>query len=282
MLTANFLVNDRKILENKISKMKKGGAASLHVITDFDRTLTKMAKEGYLISTSYDPINERLDPKFKRLTDQMTEHYLPIELSKKFSLQEKSRKMEEWWGKYFALSLEYGMRESIILDAVKSMKINFRPGARRFLDILDKQGIPLLIFSAGVGNIIRQGLKSAGKLTPNIHIISNFFEYDAKGKAIGYTRPLIHTFNKNESQVKNSDYASQIVKRKNLILLGDSLGDPGMADGMEHECVIKIGFYNHAQDESLQKKYLKCYDVLIMNNAGMEYVNGLLKEIVKR
>jgi HAD superfamily hydrolase (TIGR01544 family) len=280
MSSKNVLIKDLPSLEKKISKMKKGGASMLHVISDFDRTLTMMAKGGYAASASYDPISQGLGTNFEELTKQMTAHYIPIELSKTHHLRVKIKKMTEWWDRYYEEAVKHGMHKGIITDALKQMKASFRQGSAEFFSLLSKNKVPLLIFSAGTGDIICECLKAINQDKANVHVISNFFEFDKKGRAIGYNKPLIHTYNKNESHLKGSAYKNTIAKRKNVILLGDSLGDPDMAKGMGHECLIKIGFYNHAKDNDLVKKYLKGYDLLIMGNGDMSYVNKLLREII--
>ena len=63
-----------------------------------------------------------------------------------------------------------------------------------------------MIFSAGLGNLIEEFLKSENKLTNNIHIISNFFKFDKNGKSISYTHPLVHSLNKSEIQLKHHAY----------------------------------------------------------------------------
>jgi 5'-nucleotidase len=173
------------------------------------------------------------------------------------------------------------MCKEIILGPVKKLQLDFRQGAIEFLKMLSKEKIPLLIFSAGAGDIIHESLKKNKLWASNIHIVSNFFKYDTSGKAVSYTMPLIHPFNKNESCVKKSKYKSQIAKRKNVILLGDSLGDLTMAKGMKHDCIIKIGFYNHEYDKERISKHKKGYDVIITGNKDMRYANWLLKEIIK-
>lgn len=61
----------------------------------------------------------------------------------------------------------------------------------------------------------------------------------------GFEGQLIHTFNKNEGALNNCQYFSQIDERRNVLLLGDSLGDLRMADGIDNlEICLKIGFLN--------------------------------------
>lgn len=68
---------------------------------------------------------------------------------------------------------------------------------------------------------------------------------------------MIHVLNKNEVAIKNTDYYNLIRERSNVILLGDSLGDAKMADGIDHaENVLKIGFIFE------QVKHLIFYDIL--------------------
>lgn len=79
-------------------------------------------------------------------------------------------------------------------------------------------------------------------------VISNFLKYDENGVIQGYLHDnLIHVFNKNEFALKNTKYYDLIRNRDNVILMGDSLGDAGMADGISHaNAILKIGFlYEH-------------------------------------
>jgi hypothetical protein len=61
----------------------------------------------------------------------------------------------------------------------------------------------------------------------------------------GFKGQLIHTYNKNSSVCENSSYFQQLQNKTNIILLGDSIGDLTMADGVPGvQNILKIGFLN--------------------------------------
>ena len=68
---------------------------------------------------------------------------------------------------------------------------------------------------------------------------------DFLGLPKGFKGQLIHTYNKNSSVCENSDYFQQLQGKTNILLLGDSMGDLTMADGVPGvENILKIGFLN--------------------------------------
>ncbi|PJA48965.1 MAG: hypothetical protein CO170_00930 [candidate division SR1 bacterium CG_4_9_14_3_um_filter_40_9] len=71
----------------------------------------------------------------------------------------------------------------------------------------------------------------------------------------------------------------KIKDRKNILLLGDSLGDVHMADGYEYENIIKIGFLNDDTPEH-REQYQKRFDLIILNDGPMDEVNAILKKIL--
>lgn len=79
-------------------------------------------------------------------------------------------------------------------------------------------------------------------------MVSNFLNYNENSNEIlGFKEKPIDVFSKNEYALKGTEYYKLIENRDNVILLGDSIGDAGMADGMPHcNAVLKIGFlYDH-------------------------------------
>ena len=52
-----------------------------------------------------------------------------------------------------------------------------------------------------------------------------------------------------------------------------------MIEGLEHDNIIKIGFLNENVDERLAE-FKKNYDVVIINDGDMNYVNELVGEIL--
>lgn len=56
---------------------------------------------------------------------------------------------------------------------------------------------------------------------------------------------LIHIYNKREGALLNTGHFQELRTRPNVLLLGDSLGDLTMADGVHNmENILKIGFLN--------------------------------------
>ncbi len=280
-------IGDPTRLRQKIDQFRAAGSQSLHVISDFDRTLTTAFIEGKKFQSSYALIREGkyLTPDYPARAHALFEKYHPYEIDATLSLPEKNEKMVQWWSEHFDLMKECGMNRGVIKDIVTQRKIQFRPGALEFLDFLSKNNIPLLLLSAGLGDIIQELLVSERKLTSNVHLLSNFYIFDEQGKVIGKKNigkksiGFIHSFNKNEVEVKNTPYYQEIAHCRNVLLLGDSIGDLGMSEGIEHDSIIRIGFLNENKEEFLEK-YMAEFDVVITDDGPMDYVHELLAEII--
>ena len=62
-------------------------------------------------------------------------------------------------------------------------------------------------------------------MSENVKVVSNFLAYDTEGNVTGIAGDMVHIFNKNESAVHDSPYFKRLEGRKNIVLMGDSLGD---------------------------------------------------------
>lgn len=71
--------------------------------------------------------------------------------------------------------------------------------------MLRGNGVPVLVFSAGIGDVVKACLEHQGFLTPNVHVVSNFLKFQ-DGKVAGCQGDIIHIFNKNEHLLQNTPY----------------------------------------------------------------------------
>lgn len=85
--------------------------------------------------------------------------------------------------------------------------------------------------------------------------------------------------NKDETVVRDLPVYQWIKDRRNVLLLGDSLGDVGMIRSFDYDALLKIGFLNENIKDNLEA-YRRSYNVVILNDGTMEYVNNLLKEMI--
>lgn len=146
---------------------------------------------------------------------------------------------------------------------------------------LTQRNIPLLVFSAGLGDLIDLYLKrKLHAIPPNTHVISNFMQFSSAPDPVltGFSEPLIHMFNKDASHIAGTAFEAEVKGRANAILLGDSLGDVNMADGYDLETVIKVGFLNAGEDELLEE-YTARYDVVVLGDGDMECVHAMVLEL---
>lgn len=278
----NLTISDKENFEKLKTKIILGGVTNFHVVADFDRTLTKAFVNGVALPSIISVLrNENyLSEEYSEKAKALANKYHPIEIDTKIPLNEKKKDMKEWWEKHFELLINSGLNKKNLERIINEGKVEFREGAEEFLDLLHEKNIPLVIISSsGVGDLIPMYLEKHGKLYNNVHIIANLYKWDNKGKAIGTQNSIIHVFNKDETSVKNYPLVYKEIKnRKNVLLLGDSLGDLGMIKGFNYEYLLKIGFLNEQIEESLEE-YKKNFDVIITHDSNMEFVNRFIKQL---
>ncbi len=163
--------------------------------------------------------------------------------------------------------------------SLKERPLQFREGTKEFTSLLHKLNIPLVFVTASVGDMVLEYIKKEGIAFDNVHVIGNNFKYNSSGKVIGIKPPIVHTFNKSEISLKNLSVYKELLERKNVILLGDSLGDIDMVEGFHYDNLIKIGFLNSNVQELLEN-YKSAFDIVITGDGDFSYVNDLLKRIL--
>lgn len=98
----------------------------------------------------------------------------------------------------------------------------------------------------------------------------------------GWTEPLVHMFNKDCRHIVEQyphSFENDLRPRRNVVLLGDGLGDVTMADGLPTAAVMRVGFLNDNIDMLLER-YIAAYDVVITHDGPADGVVRLLHRAV--
>lgn len=273
---------DQENLEKAKRKIKEAGHEKFHVVSDFDRTVTYgLTSHGDRTPTVISQL--RADPKYlgQEYADEahrLFDHFRPKEIDSKLSLEEKKREMHEWWRLHFQLIARSGFTRGLAARVVKEKPLKFRKGFREFLEFLRSKNIPIVFISASLGDMIVEYLKCEGLDFPNVYVISNRYDFDSSGRATRIMEPIIHTFNKTEASLQDSEAYGVIKSRPNILLMGDSDGDAGMIEGFPYENLIKVAFLNENVEESLPK-FKERFDVVLTGDQDFDYVNGLMGEM---
>jgi 5'-nucleotidase len=108
--------------------------------------------------------------------------------------------------------------------------------------------------------------------------------FDEEGKLADFELPVLHVLNKYAASINHKsaffeeeDYAH----RRNLLLLGDSLGDLNMVHGLEYDHgdgLLRVGYLNDRVDER-KSEYLDRFDVVLLGDGDLSFVCELLQSI---
>lgn len=275
-------IKDKLRTEGIIKNLVNGSSDRLQVVSDFDMTLTKFKdRDDSLCDSTYRALelSPLLPEDYRAAVAQLKEFYYAIEIDPVMTIEEKVPHMVDWYTKSHDHLIKNQMQREWIAQMVKDSRIVFRDGCNWLFQQLHKCQVPLLIFSAGIGDILIEALQRRAVYCDNMKVVSNFMDFDDKGLLVGFKGELLHVFNKNENAVHNSSYFSDLSHRDNIILMGDSIGDLRMADGAA-KCsnVLRIGFLNDKIDERLQT-YLDAFDIVLVNDQTMDVPNAIVKRI---
>ncbi|XP_028311318.1 cytosolic 5'-nucleotidase 3-like [Gouania willdenowi] len=274
----SVLMKDPVRVQEILQSMKKAGSNTLQVISDFDMTLTRFAYNGKRCPTCHNILDNSklISSDCKDMLKELLDTYYPIEIDCSRSVEEKLPLMVEWWTKAHDLLVEQKIRKEMLSTAVQESEAMLREGYEFFFNHLHEHSIPLLIFSAGIGDILEEVIRQAGVFHSNVNVFSNYMDFDDSGVLKAFKGELIHIYNKREGAMLNTGHFQELRTRPNVLLMGDSLGDLNMADGVQDmENILKIGYLNDKVEERKQS-YLNLYDVVLINDETLEVPNALL------
>ncbi|XP_044532852.1 7-methylguanosine phosphate-specific 5'-nucleotidase [Gracilinanus agilis] len=282
LMKATVLMRHPQQVQEIIKSLKKGGGNRLQVISDFDMTLTRFGFNGKRCPTSYNILdNSKIvsEDCQKKLKD-LLHYYYPIEIDPNRTIKEKYPLMVEWWTKAHDLLCQQKIQKYQIAQIVRDSDAMLRDGFETFFNTLYQSNVPLLIFSAGIGDILEEMIRQMNVFHPNIHVVSNYMDFNESGYLQGFKGHLIHTYNKNSSVLEDSKYFEQLQAKTNILLLGDSMGDLTMADGVSKVGnILKIGFLNDKVEER-RERYMDAYDIVLEKDETLDVVNGILTHIL--
>ena len=221
---------------------------NMYVVADFDRTITKgNSKTSWSILA-----NSNLVPKsYIEERQALYNHYRPIEIDENMNFELKSSLVKEWFKKHVELFVKYKTSEKLFETAATDLRVmEFRPGAKEFIEFLNKNKIPLIIISAGIGNFIESFLKHNNCFFDNIYISSNKIIFK-NGIATGVDNNIIHSLNKNEVSLP-PEILNKLQYRNKVILLGDQVSDLKMVDKSAHDFVLSVGFLTEEHKEQFE------------------------------
>lgn len=157
-------------------------------------------------------------------------YYYPIEIDPSIAQEERVQHMIDWAHRSHALLVQYGLTKETLLaavaKAVQTQEIRLRQGVSDFFMACKQRGVPLLVFSAGIADVLENVLSyhmNIQYIQPEI--ISNRCIFDAEGHIQGFQEPVIHVFNKRTLDFLEHSpfFRSQDRRvRKNVLLIGSS------------------------------------------------------------
>lgn len=255
------------------------------------------------------------------------------------TIAEKTPHMVQWWREAHDAIIQECITEGDLTKMVHENPIEFRAGLKQTLSLCDSLSIPFLVFSAGLADLIEEIIRQQKLYLPSMHVISNRMIFDEEsGRVVAFSEPIVHVFNKNEftgllaGMVNKEDphlhaskesldtpqltakdsklhdkrlaeYKAMISNRRNVLLLGDSVGDIQMGQGVSHDQLLSVGFLNmYRQTDggewvdseqhlgtptppAVIKKHvdahLDTFDVVLSNDCSLEtFINELLESIM--
>jgi len=190
----------------------------------------------------------------------------------------------EWWDTMHGLMVKHGQPSRPMLPRiVSSAKIKLRPGARELLGQLAKLGVPVLIVSAGLSDVIEEFLRQQDLLSDNITVCSNRLNYGADSAPQSVSpEPPITSFTKANAYKMAAAFFRHHKERRMVLCLGDSVTDIDAAQEVPYDSILSVGFLN-SKPATAMKKYADTFDAVVLGNDGsLEPLSMLLSSLVDR
>ncbi len=246
---------------------------NLFVAFDYDRTIT-----SHDSVTSWEILEEsqKLDKNYIIDSKKLYDYYRKIEIDSSIDTIEKERLMDQWMNEQISLLMKYGVNEQNFNELLNlTNKMKFRNGLEDFFKQMNLLGIPVIVISAGLGNVVIKSLKENNCLLDNVTVISNILSFN--NNLIEINGFKINSINKSRVFIPNG-FSKQIENKSSLILFGDQISDLLIMQNFNVPNKISVGFLSSDTKNSLEE-YRRHFDIVATEN---EDYNELRKILIKK
>lgn len=270
--SGDFIYDDTSRLKEKINRFITAGPDKLHLIFDFDRTLT-IGRGGEDV-TSWHILKNHLpkegQDQYQKLFDENRIHEINETMDEARAVM--------WWSSILDLFVTYKVNITEVENDFLS-KASIRPDTKELFDLCNQAGIPTVIMSAGIKDLIDIWAR-AYNIHPTI-VLSTSLQLNEHGVIEDWERDsLIHILNKKE--VGHPELTRIRQERPHSIIIGDSINDADMATGTDD--VLRIRLYDPREDEKIdldlmRTRTLEQFDTLV-ESGTLQAVRQLIQQVV--
>lgn len=274
-LPEGVTTGDLEKLREKITHFM-GRAAELHVVADFDRTLTERRSGSHDDITSWNILRDHLPLEGQQYCQELFQIARPKELAGTMTEQDAV----DWWSSVLDTYVEYGVdMNDVERDFLHRATI--REGSREFFALCEELGVPIVILSAGVKDVIDLWSDHYG-VQPSL-TISTELVLDETRKLVGWKpETLVHVLNKSETD--HPELNKIRTERPLALVFGDGIGDADMALGETD--VLRARIHDPRPDEAVDieaehNKTFERFDMMV-GSGSIQPLVELLKTIAAR
>lgn len=257
-----------------------GGPDGLLVVTDFDQTLTKFRGRDRAPGLQcHDVILSHVGLEQPGLRQRMAPliewHDMPEEQRMRVCQGDQKARVgkSRWFADTFAqICVDFQLAEQA-RDCVARSNIQLRGGLAETFKWLEAHGVPLVIVSAGLSQVIQAIFDAVGLHLPSTaRLVANDL-LEAQARVTART--------KEGALALVPDFAALVAGRRHVLLLGDKPSDCAVAAGLpEGSVVLKVGFMNEGPPvQTVLDAQLQHFDVVLSDDADMTFVNELLRRV---
>mmetsp|Transcript_49338 Transcript_49338/g.53242 ORF Transcript_49338/g.53242 Transcript_49338/m.53242 type:complete len:437 (+) Transcript_49338:87-1397(+) len=233
-----ILHRDKLETDKKRNAITAAGLDSLHVVLDFDHTLTSYLRHQPHVHNNDNSGSKGADISTQCRNDEMNNsppnredicpechdviqygNYEPLERRHSFcsaidiiyadQQEEQLTELSEWWIRFHEAVIAHQITEQEVRTAAQEAHIVLRPGAVELLDMLATHNVQTTIVSAGVSTIIEEVFQQNDvQLPKNTQVIANVPVFSSSGgkkqgddnerQIVAFEEPLIYSRNKAE------------------------------------------------------------------------------------
>jgi len=265
---------------------RDSSAGRLHLILDFDRTITAFkGKNGEPSDECHDILfrhTVQCDEYQKAVDDlwSLTRHRFGVLAEK--PAEEQFALLDWWWDAAHTVMLQHGIEEAHVALAVKRANTLPRDGALEVMRKCVDKGIPVLVVSAGFSQVIKEFVRlhdPALAASPLLEIHANHMVFDAGGKLAAFDEPVVHSQNKHFTYKHIGGYFDKLraAGRDRPLILGDSLGDADVTMHLPRgggDAGLKIAFAN--KHDADIPRFLAVFDAVLTGDQSFAFVDRVL------